>query len=401
MRRLLILPYYFLPRNHVACYRAGCFAKFLPENGWKPTVVCEDVPAVGPDSDPDFIGILPESVEIHRVAAPRPRGSLERFLHRTWGQYLQTHRLPLHWSEHVGRRVRELIQTTRFDAVWATSDPLGPLALADETARSLGVPWVADLRDSFSVLPFGKWYKRPLFASRERSLCRRADRVTTVSEGLARGLAPLIGKEPVVIHNGFDPTLFPQAPMPQRPKFTLLYAGNLVRSPGLVFSAVELCIHRGWIPRDQIELLFHGVDVARIERYCPGAAGRVPIQAFPRLPHREILRVMGSSAVLLLMAHADTPGVLPAKGFDYLASGRPILAVPDDHGEVSRFLGRTGAGVSLSDPEAIARQLAEWFEGWKTGRGPAMPRDDREIARYSRREQTRQLAGVLDDLMRR
>lgn len=400
MRRVLILPYYFLPRNHVATYRAGCFAKYLPENGWKPTVVCEDVPANTTDSDPDFIGVLPDEVEIHRVAVPRSHGGLEKFLHRTVGQYLWPHRLPMHWTRHVGRRVLELAKTKRFDAIWATSDPLTPLTVADDTARRLGVPWIADLRDSFSVLPFGKWYKRPFFARKEQVLCRRATRVTTVSEGLANGLSPLIGKQPLVIHNGFDPSLFPVTPVPQRPIFTLLYAGNLLRSPGLVFEAVEICMARGWIPRDQIELVFHGVDPARIEQFCPGADQRVPIRALPRLPHKNILEVMGSSAVLLLMAHTDAAGVLPAKGFDYLASGRPILAVPDDQGEVSRLLRTTGAGVSLSDPEPIARQLAEWFAAWRTGRRQLTPRDEREIARYSRREQTRQLAGVLDEITR-
>jgi hypothetical protein len=33
MKNLLLLAFYFPPRNHIASYRSGCFAKFLPENG--------------------------------------------------------------------------------------------------------------------------------------------------------------------------------------------------------------------------------------------------------------------------------------------------------------------------------------------------------------------------------
>ena len=102
--------------------------------------------------------------------------------------------------------------------------------------------------------------------------------------------------------------------------------------------------------------------------------------------------------MLLLLAHATERGVLPAKLFDYLGAGGPILSIPDDRGEVTDLLRRTGAGITLNHPEEIAAQLAAWYQAWKMGKPLLAGRNEQEIARYSRREQTRQLAGILDEL---
>lgn len=404
MKRMLLVALFFPPRNHIAGYRSGCFAKFLPENGWLPTVLCEDWPQGSPNYDPHFVGVLPDEVTVHRVLVPKPRGFRERFWLRKAGQYLWPHRVPLLWSERAREKLHQLLAREKFDAVWATSDPMAPLALAEEAATRMGVPWIADIRDSYNVQHFGKWYKRPLFARQERALCRRASLVTTVSEGLARGLGRRIGRDPVVIHNGFDPTLLPAAPVERRSKFTIVYSGCLIlpaRNPAPVLQAVETCLQRGLIPRDEMEVLFYGAEARMVEESLPGALERLPVRVLPRVPHQEILRIQMASAVLLLLAHAGEKGVLTGKAFDYLACGRPILAVPHDQGAIADLLQRTGAGVALTEPETIVRQLADWYQDWKAGRDQPQGRRESEIARYSRREQTKQLAGLLNELTRR
>jgi hypothetical protein len=70
MKRVLLIAFYFPPRNHIAGYRTGCFAKYLPEQGWLPTVICEDWPADRPNYDPDYVGHIPAEVEIIRLPQP-------------------------------------------------------------------------------------------------------------------------------------------------------------------------------------------------------------------------------------------------------------------------------------------------------------------------------------------
>lgn len=84
--------------------------------------------------------------------------------------------------------------------------------------------------------------------------------------------------------------------------------------------------------------------------------------------------------------------------FDYLAARRPILAVPDDHGETAGLLRRTGAGAACTGVEDILRQLVQWHQQWQTGTDATANRNETEIARYSRRVQTQQLARILDEI---
>ena len=385
----------------MASYRAGCFAKYLPENGWQPTVLCQDWPKGSPDYDPEFVGALPSSVEVIRVPIPKLAGFSDRVVLRKIMPYFWAHRVPIPWWQRARRELLVQLKRTRFDATWGTSDPMSPLALAEEAAARIPCRWVADLRDSFNVQRFGSWYKRPFFAAQERRLCRRADAVTTVSNGLAEVIQQRTGRPVQVIHNGFDPELFTGAVAPEKRVFRIVYAGKLVwpmQNPQPLLQALDLCLSSGRIPRAELELAFYGSDLDRFAKAVPGLLDRLPVRSCPRVPHEQIIQVLKSSAVLLLLSHPHEKGVLTGKLFDYLATGRPILAVPDDRGDVSALLHRTGAGLSLSQAPAIADQLAAWYQAWKAGAPLLTTRNEPEIARYSRREQTKTLAALLETL---
>ena len=401
MKRLLLIAFYFPPRNNVACYRSGCFAKFLPQHGWLPTVVCQDWPADRPDSDPDFVGAFPDSVEIHRVPPPPERGFYQRVLMRKVAPYFWPHRAPILWWRQARQQIRSLLKTTSFDAIWATSDPLTPLALALEASRSSGIPWAADLRDCLNVQRFGSWYKRSFFRRQERRLCRAADRVITVSEGLAEALKEITGNPVSIIPNGFDPSLLPSQKHSPNRVFTILYAGTLVvgrQDPRPVFRALELCLQRGHIPPAEVELLFLGTNPASVKQVLADVSQTLPVRVLPRLPHRAALALQSQASVLLLLAHAAERGIMTGKVFDYLAAGRPILAVPDDRHTTSVLLKATGAGVALTDVESIARQLSEWYTRWRLDRSFNVQRNETEIGRYSRAVQAGELARILTEL---
>jgi hypothetical protein len=401
MKNVLLLAFYFPPQSHIASYRSGCFAKFLPENGWLPTVVCEDWTSEQPNYDPDFVGILPDEVAIHRVSRPAPQGFYEKFILRKIAPYLHPERAPVLWWRKARQQVLSLLAQKKFDAVWATSDPLTPWALASEAATRADIPWIADIRDSFNVQQHSSWYKRPLFARQERRLGRKADRVVAVTKGVARRLEPLFGKSIDVIYNGFDPTLFPQEAPTRSLRFTLIYAGSVMlplRNPAPVFSAVELCLERKWIPADEIEIQFYGSGTSVIDQVFPRATERIPLKVLPRIPHREVLRLMMSSSVLLMLDNATEQDVLPGKIGDYLGSRRPILAFPDSEGELAAILRRTGTGVSLTRVEDMAEKLRQWFNEWKAGDIHAGVRNETEIEPFSRRFGAKQLAGLLNEV---
>jgi hypothetical protein len=401
MKRLLFIAFYFPPRNNIACYRTGCFAKFLPQYGWLPTVICQDWPGNRPDSDPDFVGALPEAVQIYRISGPSESGPYQRVWLRKLAPYLWPHRAPILWWQQARRRIAALLETNQYDAIWATSDPLTPLTLALEASRSARLPWVADIRDCLNEQKFGSWYKRPLFRHQERRLCRLADRVVTVSEGLSDVLRTFTNSPVSIIPNGFDPSLLPSEKPAANPLFTILYAGTLVmgrQDPRPVFQALNLCLDRGLIPRGEIELQFLGTKPESVREVLAGFPPDLPVRVLPRVKHRAALELQTQASLLLLLAHGSERGIMTGKVFDYLATGRPILAVPDDRHTTSRLLSTTRAGVALTDPEPIARQLSEWYQRWRADHFFTMERNESEVMKYSRSAQAGELARLLNEM---
>jgi hypothetical protein len=69
VRRVLIIARDFAPTSHVSVERATKLAKYLPEFGWRPTVLTGARATVGLPSDPRLLEEV-AGIEIIRARAP-------------------------------------------------------------------------------------------------------------------------------------------------------------------------------------------------------------------------------------------------------------------------------------------------------------------------------------------
>jgi hypothetical protein len=117
----------------------------------------------------------------------------------------------------------------------------------------------------------------------------------------------------------------------------------------------------------------------------------------PHVPHREVLKRYNTTDVqLLVLAHTSiAPGNLPGKFFEYLASGKPVLAIGPTEGDAAHVLKQTGAGVIREqvDSAGIKRQVSHFYDQWKRG-APFMTAN---ISAYSRKYLTEQLIRILTE----
>jgi hypothetical protein len=90
--------------------------------------------------------------------------------------------------------------------------------------------------------------------------------------------------------------------------------------------------------------------------------------------------------------------VTPAsKCYEYLATGRPVLAVAPRDGEAARVLSGSACAVFADpgDPEDVAAKLLDLFARWRRGELFDLPRP--EVPReFTRAFQAEQMAAVLD-----
>jgi glycosyltransferase involved in cell wall biosynthesis len=107
------------------------------------------------------------------------------------------------------------------------------------------------------------------------------------------------------------------------------------------------------------------------------------VQLLGFMPQEQALRYMEDTDYLLLTMTNDFS--LPGKLFEYIATGKPTLALSPPGGEVDRILQDTGAGWNAdhTDQQAIQQMLIRAYEAARNGRAGVDLRKNR-VQRYER-----------------
>ncbi|MCC7108045.1 MAG: glycosyltransferase [Deltaproteobacteria bacterium] len=419
---VLIVSHVFPPMAAGGAVRLGQFARYLPRFGWSPTVLTSEVPASA-QVDTAALRALDPCVQILRAPDPlqavAPRGATHVGTGAK-GALRGALKAVARWSLFPDRQLpwvpgamvagHKALRARRHDVVFASYGPASNLIVGAALADEFALPLVVDFRDLWSDLP------RPVFASPahrqmaswlERRIVRRASRVTAVSEGMAKHLerrhagddGSAAGKF-VAIPNGYDPDDVARAidgrggePRP----FNLLDTGSSHEhyDLGPFWRALRELRDAGRISAESFRVSFVGampVDDAR----SYGVSELVEVHPF--VPHAEVFNHLARADAMLML---ETPGYYRQMGsavkvFDYLLTGKPVLALIEEGGPSARLLNAAGTGY-IADPRN-ADQIGEVL-GNLLGEKGLPPRavvlSRSPIAEYDRVALTRALAVVL------
>lgn len=442
-RTVLIVSYTFPPQYDVSARRAAKLCKYLPATGWRPIVLTKDwaLGAAAEDQRSYTITSHPESLSalagVEVVHAPyRTHDNALRRLHRRLGGVYGDRQAPPTpapaWTPRgLARRVLsvaapvfgdfpdpfrgwiagavdtgvDVLRRERVDVVCSLCPPATAHVVASEIARRTGVPWVAQFDDLYSFhlerqRPSWRWYSD----AKHRSWMRRATLAGAITPAMLDYVRRTYGVDGEVVMVGFDPDESPSVTPVRRDRMRLAYTGSVYpgdQRPDMLFDALERLHTNGATPG--IEVVFAGTgrdaELKEMLARYPGAArvcsfvGRLPPEAALRL-QRE------ADALVLLNCTNPSPdeGTLsfPAKAFEYLNAGRPILAMPRDPGAWGdRLLDNTRAGVTAGSAMSAAVVLESWLATWREHGTLPYEGNASEIARYSQPRQAEVLARLL------
>jgi glycosyltransferase involved in cell wall biosynthesis len=272
--------------------------------------------------------------------------------------------------------------------------------------RATGARWLADLRDPLVANPHRRsdtTAARARQATNERLarlVARNADAISCVSEAIADE-ARSLGARGIVrtISNGCDFDDFAGLEYVPSPRFRITHAGSFFgkRDPRPFLQA----LHDSGV--DTVARFvgdFRSSDREWAESLDLGDR----LELVPYAPRAESLRLQRDSEALLLLvpdAGGRGKGVLSGKVFEYLAAGRPILAVVPPDGAAARLIRDTGAGVVVApdDVEGIGAALRELHARFEDGGLPPveLAPDDRD--RLSRRARVEETAELLREIV--
>lgn len=434
--RVLLVSYYFPPSGGSGVQRPTKFAKYLPQSGWDVTVLTVDPKyASYPDLDDDMVNELPDSVDIVRTRAWDPYNIYARLLGKDKQDAIVVHMSDTDapgWKDHLARWVRanvfvpdarvgwvryavkeavELYQEEPYDVVLTTGPPHSVHLIGKRLARRIGVPWVADFRDPWTgifyradmpVFPLVDRYEKRL----EKSVLTEADEVVVVSMKDKHDFEKLTGRTVSYIPNGYDPEDFHGAGDNRRTdstnfernRFVLGYVGVLDEPSNPQHLWTALGNASGALP--EVSISITGRAEEGVLRQIREAGLNVISNGY--LPHEDAVRAMHDCSLLFFCVYKGEENryLVPAKLYEYLATGVPILGVGPVDGEAAKILDECGAGKMFDyrDRQGMTDYLMQHYEAWERGQ-PVSGAPIEHVQKYSRIALTEQLALLLDTVV--
>lgn len=406
-KRVIMAAFHFPPSSVSSGHlRLLAFAKYLPELGWDPVVLCGTKGAYE-SVDPNSVRSIPEGCHVHRVLGLDAKKHLGVF-----GKYPSFLARPDRWASWWPGAVMlglRLIKRYQVCAIWSTYPVMTSHCVAYTLSRLTGLPWIADFRDPVAASVAHSDERTARSQLRwEHRVVSHASRSVFTTPGAMRLYAehfPEAQDRLRIVENGFDEAAFGDLPQPLRvtgDPLVLLHSGLLYpegRSPIPFFTALARLKSAGSIGSDTVRVVLRasGSESAyarEIQRL--GIEDMVTLA--PLVSNREALVEQAGADGLLLFQGEAFDRQIPAKAYEYLRIGRPIFALVGERGDTANLLRNTGGAklVSLDDPDAIEAGLREFIMALRAGNAPKV--SSGAIARYSRKEGTAVLARLLDEV---
>lgn len=407
-RRVLMIAYHFPPlAGSSGIQRTLRFVQHLPSLGWEPLVLTTHPRAYERTSD-DLNGDVPPGTVVRRAFA------LDAARHLSiGGRYPGAMARPDRWISWRFDGVRQgmrLIRELRPDAIWSTYPIATAHVIGAELQRRSGLPWIADFRDPMAQDDYPTdpqtWRSFERIEAEAMRNARLALFTTPGAAKMYRERYPDARARVEVLENGYDEESFAGAPAPS-PRLAggplvLLHSGIVYpseRDPSQLFAALQRLVESGALRRDDLRIRFRasmndGLLASLAERH------RVTdlIELAPAVGYRDALAEMVQVDALLVMQAANCNAQIPAKIYEYLRAGRPVVTLTDPAGDTAGVL--RGAGLDaiarLDSADEIAALLPRFLAAVRDG--SARGASTSAVQQASRRARSDVLARALDEV---
>ncbi len=426
-RKVLIITYYWPPSGGAGVQRWLKFCKYLPQMGWTPVVYTPENGEM-PSIDESLLKDIPEEAEVIKRPIWEPYSVYKKFVGQKKDEKINTGFLSERekpkktenlavwirgnffipdarkfWIKPSIKYLKEYLKNNAVDAIISTGPPHSMHLIAHGLKRKFDIPWIADFRDPWTNIDFYKDLKLTKGSDKkhhelERKVLNSADVVLSVGNTLGKELEELGAKRVEVITNGYDlPELQEEVEMDK--KISIAHIGSMTgtRNPEVLWMALKNIIANDPNIKNTLEIKLVGKVDFKVMKSIEEHGLSDLVRKIEYLPHDEVLKEQRRSHILLLVVN-NTPnakGIVTGKVFEYMASGRPILCIGPEDGDVAGILEDTKSGkvCSYTNVEKVEQTILELRNY------TSQPLLSDEIKKYSRESLTTNLVGVLENLV--
>lgn len=422
-KKVLIITYYWIPSGGPGVQRWLKFVKYLPEFEVEPIVYMPEnptYPIIDENLKEDFanLTILKQKIrEPYRVASlfskkktqtissgiiPKKKNQsfLERLLLYIRGNFFIPDARVL-WVKPSIKFLEKYIQENKIETVITTGPPHSLHLIGLGLQKKLNIKWIADFRDPWTSIVYHKDLKLSAKSEKkhkelERKVLQSANQIVVTSPSTKAEFEQITPQPIEVITNGYDIEKIEKQPLDQ--KFSLAHIGSFLseRNPRILWKALRELINENQDFKKDFELkligivsqeVLNAIKEFRLEKY---------VNNLGYLSHLQSVKEQRKSQVLLLIESDSyqTKAILPGKLFEYMVSGRPILAIANDESDIKDIIVSTNTGVffDYSEKDRLKESILNYYRQYKENNLKSHPIG---LQQYSRKNLTKKLSEIL------
>jgi glycosyltransferase involved in cell wall biosynthesis len=393
--------------------------RHLPRYGWQPVVLTADEDTFS-EKDESLVHEISPDLKVFTARTVEPFSLYRRFLGKkknaplTASETISTtnrgfrHRLAvwirmnlfvpdarIGWYWNAVRRGRHILQSENIKAIISIGPPHTTLLVGKKLSKLSGIPHVPVFIDPWVDISYYQDFKRSrvtLAIDRhlEQSVLHEASRIVFVTESMKTDYEnryPQVKNKSHVLYWGYEEEAFRSyiSKKVDGPEI-LLHIGNIYdhQNPKALWSTLKREIDNG----RNLKIVFVGTVGPALRQSIQeaGIAAWTEYKGF--LPYQKMIEELSIASYLLVCASEKRH--VPGKLFEYLRSGKPILAFGDDNQEVQRILKETQAGMIFP----MASDGGEFFKHLHH-----FHTDLNNVRRFDRKEISGSLAKILNKII--
>lgn len=374
-RRVMIVTYFWPPSGKATAHWPVAMSRRLPNLGWEPVILTIDKDTFA-QQDLSLTGVVDPSIRVIRARSVEPFETYRRFVGKdpsvplTASEVISRevggirHRIAIWirmnlfvpdarvgWYPNAVRAGHAALTENPVDAVLTVGPPHTVHLVGKTLAKRFGVPHIPVLIDPWVDIVYYRGFRRnpvTVFLDRalEQSVLRSSAHAVFVTHTMRAdysGKYSFLQGKSSVIYWGYDEEPFRRLSAPRKKQRgeVIVHAGNLFdyQNPAQLWKTIGKLVQRG----RNIRLVFVGTVGPGVRASIAehGLEGRTDYRGF--LPYEEMLKELMHATYLLVCA--TEPRHVPGKLFEYLRTGKPILAYGNDNREVEDILSETDSGM--------------------------------------------------------
>jgi len=416
-KKILIITYYWPPAGGPGVQRWLKFVKYLPDFGVQPIVYIPENPTY-PIVDYELHNDVSDKTIIlkHKIVEPyqialffsknrtkkissgiipnqKKQSVLDKaFLWVRGNLFIPDARV--FWVKPSVVFLEKYIKENNIDTIITSGPPHSLHLIGLGLKQKIKLHWFADFRDPWTTIGYHKSLLLSHYAAKkhkalEHQVLNTADTIVVTSTTTKTEFQAITNKPIEVITNGFDIENSKEQTLDTT--FSLAHIGSFLseRNPKLLWEILVELIHE--IPdfRNHLQLKFIGAVSQEILDTVTQFKLNTYLVNLGYVSHNEAIEHQKKSQVLLLIEidSKDTKSIIPGKLFEYMISGRPIIAIGPKGSDFAEIITKTNTGefFEYSEKMKLKSVLLDYYNRFLEGKLQSNPFG---LEQYSRKNLT-------------